>query len=686
MRTLAAAAAFLCAWACSDNTAASRCTADADCGAGRICDTGTCKAASTRTVGEACASDANCSIGSLCATSMPSGLCTYSCAGDTCPSGAVCTDLRASGSGIICASACAAPADCRSGYTCCPGLGACVPPASCPAQGRGASADLGKACPAGGCASGEICAGDPNPEFPGGACTAACNPTNQNTCPATSTCVSTSTGSFCFPSCTAPADCTAFGALSSCVAGACRSATASPSCTPPGTPAVVLGGTVGPATAPTTCDLAHAAPVRTPSWATAATQPFGVKTVGGTPVPFTLPRGVGSMSILSQGSNVPQSTITLNGRTFPNSVVPTLLTNPANSVIYDDLPVPPADGSGVAVFYGGFSPFTGMMTVPNTSFSLEHTALQGGLDPGTWKFTVNDFALECTQVTNCTPTTPPTNQYDVEVLLKPGLPSATGTVNLAFYFVGGAIASASAAQNDPAFTRMLQTLGKIYANGGLCLGTVTLYDVPQWAKDTFATLNADDESICGGLSQMFTLSASGNQINYFFVTNLTSTSAGGQVVGVDGTIPGPSSVGGNVSSGAAVNGSSLSLRNCLPGVTDISNCGADEVAYIAAHEGGHFMGLYHTTEMTGDSFDPLSDTATCACTSCAPANKQANCSPRNPSGTPPTLLFNDSCLRPTSTPQCGGGDNLMFWFFGAGSTGALSPHQGQVMRSNLVVR
>src|SRR5205085_8772901 len=128
------------------------------------------------------------------------------------------------------------------------------------------------------------------------------------------------------------------------------------------------------------------------------------------------------------------------------------------------------------------------------------------------------------------------------------------------------------------------------------------------------------------------------------------------VVGIDGTIPGPSSVGGTVNSGASVNGSNLGFGTCTSQL-DIHNCGPDEVAYIVAHEGGHFMGLYHTTEQTGDAFDPLSDTPTCKCTDCAPSSQRASCASNNPSGTP-TLVRTESCLSP---PSCGGGDNLMFW-------------------------
>ena len=44
---------------------------------------------------------------------------------------------------------------------------------------------------------------------------------------------------------------------------------------------------------------------------------------------------------------------------------------------------------------------TGAMTVPNTTPML-NTVGAGGLPAGTWKFTVNDFARECTQDSSCT--------------------------------------------------------------------------------------------------------------------------------------------------------------------------------------------------------------------------------------------------------------------------------------------
>ena len=425
----------------------------------------------------------------------------------------------------------------------------------------------------------------------------------------------------------------------------------------------------------------------------------------GRTITFTVPPGTGTISILSQGitsgslqvsgGTQPPDTISFQGSPISNSVVPTLLKDPNGRTIYDDDPPtqPPADPSGMEAFYGGFSAWTGMMTVPNAAPLLAHTALQGGLTPGTWQFNVNDFALECTNPAHasvCGSSGNRTSVYDIQVLLKPGIAPATGTVDLAFYVVFGnaTTTNANSVIADPSFTRMVRSLAQLYAAVGICLGKVTVYDVPSWARTRFGgALNAVDDRACGDLGQLFTLSAPGNQINLFLVNGFKNAADQTiNVVGVDGTIPGPSTVGGTISSGAAVNGSDLDAQAAFCGsVFDPLGCGADEVAYIAAHEGGHYLGLYHTTEQYGDSFDPLSDTKTCACTSCVPQNMQASCASNRPAGTP-VQVTNNYCVSTNTTPPCGGGDNMMFWLLRPESRAALTPQQGQVMRANPLVR
>jgi hypothetical protein len=186
---------------------------------------------------------------------------------------------------------------------------------------------------------------------------------------------------------------------------------------------------------------------------------------------------------------------------------------------------------------------------------------------------------------------------------------------------------------------------------------------------------------------MFTISGQhpGNTMNLFLVQSLRSADAtgGATVVGIDGTIPGPSSLNGTVHSGAVVSAADLftaSQQSCGTGV-NIAGCGPDRVAYIAAHETGHFLGLFHTTEQEGADFDPLTDTAKCPCTACSSPTDRPNC---GSSSVAAPFIAADRCV---SLPACGGGDNLMFWFLEAGIWRAvITPQQAQVMRLNPLVQ
>lgn len=466
----------------------------------------------------------------------------------------------------------------------------------------------------------------------------------------------------------------------------CSATVASPSCSPPGTPNLVAGGMVGPSAAPSVCQKPHSTPsVRQSS---GLVQPLGTHKVGDV-VSFNVPAGSGSLSIISQAINA-TDTITYKGRPLDNSVVPTTLLKPDGTLIYDDNVVPDAGMEETAtVFYAASSPVTGVLTVPNATPLLSSTCVAGGLPSGSWSVTVNDFAYECflTNDPNCTGGNN-TNTYDLSVLTRSGPTLATGTIDVAFYLVGAGGLTSAGAVVDPHVKRMVQTLSSIYASAGICLGAVTFYDVPAWAQSRYANgIDASDETPCGKLDQMFTLSQPGNTINFFLVGQISSTpGGGGSVVGIDGTIPGPSGVGGTVHSGAAVSAADLSAGVCpVSGGLDLGGCGADRVAYIAAHEGGHWMGLYHPTEADGESFDPLRDTPGCSCEACAPPGERSNCAtPGKTRPANPAFVFPPSCT--SQSGGCGGGDELMFWQLdGSVAKGKLSAEQGQVMRSNLLV-
>jgi hypothetical protein len=411
-------------------------------------------------------------------------------------------------------------------------------------------------------------------------------------------------------------------------------------------------------------------------------------------VPFNIPAGTGGFSIVSQGGVTTQTAditvISPSGNfTLPNSVVPETVTEPNGSRFYSDLVNPPADPSAALAAYGGLSPWTGAFTVPNTTAAL--TAFANGVPAGTWNFKVGDFAQECVELgpTQCTGGSI-TGDYDITVLTRPTV-GAIGTVDVGIYLVTKSLTfgTAAAAVNNAGMQRMLSTLQAIYGRAGLCLGKVTFYDVPTWAKDRYATgVSADATGPCSDLDQMFTISAAANELSFFFVDDIAQQAGappgGPSVVGIDGTIPGPSSFGGTLHSGAVVNASNIGAGTCGTSLA-FTRCGSDLTAYIAAHEGGHFMGLYHTTESIGGFFDPVADTGQCSCPVCAPAASQPKCFQNNPTlppGQGPTQVFGSDC----NTVTCEGAQYLMFWIIDSNSVGNVSAQQAQIVRANPVVR
>ncbi len=427
---------------------------------------------------------------------------------------------------------------------------------------------------------------------------------------------------------------------------------------------------------------------------------LGIHTVGET-VTFQVPASTGSVTLLQQGADPAAArTITFRGAVLDNTVVP-LTVSVGGTVFFDDNTVPPADpaswgtqnGIG-AVYFFSESPWTGTMTVPNTTNMLDYVTAHGGVPQGTWSVVVNDWVQECKQIgASCVvgdgTTSYPPGRYDVKVLLKQGAVPATGVLDVNFYLVTDTLTAATAA-TDPSVARMRQTLATVLAGAGLTLGTVGFVDVPPAVKTRFSNgVNVDQSGPCSEVATILQLSTPGNAMNLFLVNQLISAQPGtGVVVGIDGTVPGPSSAGGTVWSGALVSIQDLTGGGsaACQGAVSPTTCGPDATAYIAAHETGHFLGLYHDTESTGTLFDPVKDTPTCLCSACAPASQVANCSAAAVTATTYQVTTID-CTAQLANPSsvCGGGENLMFWLLGSRSTGAVTPQQARIVRANPLV-
>jgi hypothetical protein len=442
-------------------------------------------------------------------------------------------------------------------------------------------------------------------------------------------------------------------------------------------------------------------------------QPKGVQPVGRR-VFFDVPAGATSITIQLQAfssPDVPPPVTQIRARdrdgTFalPNTAVPLTVRAPGDVLWFDDAAEVAEDPPARLVYVPGASssPVVGSLTIPNTTRALETAA--AGLPAGSWELVVSDYAYECASVPRLSDfcgrgagaSTADLERYaagayDVTVVVEAGAPATVSPMDVAFYLQRCAGAdvdaqgrcatplTAGAAPADADVQRMVAGVRQLLGNAGITVGEVSFRDLPPDAQVRWARgLDLDAAACDVQLGQLLALAEPGNRMNLFLLPEIVARSESGdatETVGIDGTIPGPAGLGGTVQSGAVVSASDLRFRataESCSGAFSYSGCGADRLAYIAAHETGHFLGLYHTTERTGSIFDPLVDTPACPCAACG----GARCDTADAS------VGRASC---SAGPACGGADNLMFWVVGDGSQGNLTPQQAGVMRASPLVR
>jgi len=176
------------------------------------------------------------------------------------------------------------------------------------------------------------------------------------------------------------------------------------------------------------------------------------------------------------------------------------------------------------------------------------------------------------------------------------------------------------------FTRLMNI-------AGISIGALNYISLSGSDANRLTYINLDRDSNSDGIpddmAELFRMSsqAGNNYLNLFFVMDLGDFG----VLGIAGAIPGP------VASGTSSSGVVI---NTFGGFTRMSSGDLVMQGNTMAHEVGHYLGLYHTTEDNGVIFDPISDTPEC--------NR---------------MIFdiNGDGIMSASECQSQDGPNLMFW-------------------------
>jgi hypothetical protein len=558
------------------------------CGTGTTCRNGSCipnvTPAAGAAIGGACAKSGDCGERvCLSPKSYPQGYCSKLCGGDiisegdACPSGATCVQLGEAAA--FCLDLCESNADCRTGYICGSNgqVKACVPrckssdecdqgqtcntgTGACEKASASTMGNIGAPCADDAqCTSGS-CLDPTGMIFAGGYCYANCTKADLGKpCGAKGVCVDASSDMqeryLCLGACSTGADCRKEYLCSVEADPTSGAAFCVPRCEHY---ACEMGET---------CDSSVGVCVAgTPATSTGPQVTrvnLGALTTGSesselAEVSVDVPADAVSFSLITQAADK-TSDIVLVG-----------IEDPRGKLVYD---ITDPKSTDFKTFRSGYLLGGAGMLYPN--------APRLPLVPGKYKVTFGATIKTTTQI-------------DALIKRQSGV-IAGGKLPVVFWFTKNKYLNATTAQGNAKFQEILRIYGEIYGSVGIKLGPITYKDVPGPNAEKWAVITEKEE-----LGPLFENSndASETALHFFMVDGFTF-SGGATVLGISGGIPGPPAYPSLRHGGVAV---ALSFFNdSTPGV----------FAETLAHEGGHFLGLFHTSERTGAAFDPLLDTPEC---------------------------------------------------------------------------
>lgn len=251
-------------------------------------------------------------------------------------------------------------------------------------------------------------------------------------------------------------------------------------------------------------------------------------------------------------------------------------------------------GVTITAFDRQLSPFPGAFKSPNRSATaatglatlLAPNNPDVAVGPGEWRF----------QIAGLGQFGPTTTAIDILVYVKRApAQQVRGVLDVHMHFTGARGWTAATAPDDPSFQQAVRRLAEFYGEIGIELGAITYDDIPA----RFRSVDSGPQgpgaaALESTLHEMFALSAYETGMSFFFVDTIGEAQFGGAIGGIAGGTPGPMLQPGTVRSGVAV--------------ATALDPDPLSIGHIMGHEGGHFLGLYHTQEFFGGITDQIGDT------------------------------------------------------------------------------
>ena len=196
-----------------------------------------------------------------------------------------------------------------------------------------------------------------------------------------------------------------------------------------------------------------------------------------------------------------------------------------------------------------------------------------------------------------------------------------------------------------AVTRM----SEVYVQGGTATIGAINFATLDWPRAVVDSEGQEADEL-----RALTAGAAPTAINLLFVQDFTETGT----LGIAAGIPGPNGVPGTAASAVMI-----SVDTHLDG--DGATLLTDLMGETMAHEVGHQLGLFHTSESDGTEHDPISDTLECDAERDADGDGEVSA---------------EEC-------EAAGGRNFMFWT-AAESFGQfeMSPTQAAILRDSVIAR